>query len=342
MSQSGDNNSSGAAEECYNMEFRSYADDAWYSVRVFLEGEKGDRLRVKYYNFPDDQDSVFLAESFKTKDEIYEFKGRFRKVSAQLQDADCFKVVKGMRVCASGSFSHDDNRFYDAIVEDVLPKKHSTVNGQEECECTFLLYWIHGPDVKNLTDKGVADICLLQASELEPKLASFMEIAKQKITKALCVSSNDLISVSVTSNDLACNLVAQHKENNDRPIVKQKQSFVGSSRHEKSARRSLSKVWPSEGVTEVHCENTQDTDVGGDKNPYIILVQNLEKQLSSSTVSEFIHKQTSIATQVYIFPSLPWEPYTNGVIMLDSKKDIEQLFSFLQNPNHFIVSSKGR
>ncbi|XVF35577.1 hypothetical protein REPUB_Repub18cG0157900 [Reevesia pubescens] len=152
----------------------------------------------------------------KTNDEIYEFIGRFRKVFAQLQDVDCFKVVKGMCVLASGSFSHDDNRFYDVIVEDVLHKKHSTVNGQEECECTFLLYWIHGPDVKNLTDKGVADICLLQASELEPKLASFMEIAKQKIVKALCVSSNDLIYVSVTSNDLACNHVAQHKENNNR------------------------------------------------------------------------------------------------------------------------------
>lgn len=96
------------------------------------------------------------------------------------------------------------------------------------------------------------------------------------------------------------------------------------------------------GGRETHSENGQDTDIGGDKKRYIILVQNLEKGLSSSTVLEFIHKQTSIAPQVYIFPNLPWEPYTNAIIMLDCKENLEQLFGFLQNPNHFIVSSDGR
>lgn len=96
------------------------------------------------------------------------------------------------------------------------------------------------------------------------------------------------------------------------------------------------------GGTEVHCDDRQDNDVGGDKNLYIILLQNLEKELSPLTVSEFIRKQTSIAVLVHIFPSLPWEPYTNGVIVLASKKDLEQLFNFLQNPNHFIVSLNGR
>ncbi|XP_022771657.1 uncharacterized protein LOC111314497 [Durio zibethinus] len=318
MSSSGYDNSSDEAEKGYDMEFRSYPDDAWYSVRVLLEGEFGDKLRVKYDNFPDDHDNVFLAESFKSEDELYDFIGRFRKVSDQLQDAECHKVVKGMRVCASDSFGNDETLFYDAIVDDVrtthlpvLHKKHSIVNGQEECECPFLLFWLHGPNVGNVTNKGVANICLLQDSKLQPILASFMEIALQKIEKA------SHKSVSGTS-------------------------FTGGLRQRKCAWQSISKLWPSEGGTEVHCENRQDTDVGGDKNFYIILVQNLEKELSSAAVSEFIHKQTSIAVQVYIFPSLPWEPYTNGVIMLDCKKDLEQLFGFLHNPNHLIVSLNGR
>ena len=39
-----------AAEE-YTTEFRAYNDDAWYTVRVLLEGE---RLIVKYQNFSDE------------------------------------------------------------------------------------------------------------------------------------------------------------------------------------------------------------------------------------------------------------------------------------------------
>ncbi|XVE72572.1 hypothetical protein DITRI_Ditri11bG0049100 [Diplodiscus trichospermus] len=354
MWHSGNDIFSDAAKEGCNVEFRSYLDDAWYIVRVLLECELGDKLRVRYDNFPADHDNVFLAENFKSVDELFDFKRRFRKLSTHLEGPDCSKVFKGMCVCASHSFG-DDIRFYDAIVDDVrktlllrpfplfpafiemvLHKKHTKVNGQEECECTFPLFWLHGPNVGNVTDKGITDICLLQGSESQPELASFMEITLQKIQKASCKS------ISGTSCDLDCNLVAQHKENKDSPIVKQKPSFAGRLRQEKRAQRSLSKVWPSEGGTEVHCENTQDTDVGGDKNLFTILVQNLEKELSPSTVSEFIHKQTSVSSQVYIFPSLPWEPYTNGVIVVDCKKDLEQLLGFLQNPNHFIVSLNGR
>ncbi|XVF71715.1 hypothetical protein PTKIN_Ptkin12aG0061900 [Pterospermum kingtungense] len=208
----------------------------------------------------------------------------------------------------------------------VLHKKHSNVNGEDECECAFLLLWLHGPSVGNLAYKGVADICLLQVSELQSKLASFMEIALQKIEKDVCKYV----------------IVAQPKEKNGSPIVKQKRSFDRHLRKVKCALRSLSKVWPSEGGTEVYCEDRQDNDVGGDKNLYTILLQNLEKELSPLAVSEFIHQQTSIAVQVYVFPSLPWEPYANGVIILDCKKELEQLFDFLQNPNHFIVSLNGR
>ncbi|TYH44064.1 hypothetical protein ES332_D11G168400v1 [Gossypium tomentosum] len=327
MSDSGDSHYLVTAEEGYDTEFRSYPDDAWYSVQLLLEGERSEKLRVKYDEFPAESDNVFLADNFKSEDELHDFLGRFRKVSAQLQDPNCSKVVKGMRVCASDSFAAGEVLFYDAIVDDVLRKKHSNLNGQEECECIFLLFWLHGPNVGNLANKGVADICLLQDSELHPKLIYFMEISMQNIVKAL----PDFVP-GTTSDDLVCNIVARLRETNGRPLS-------GSLRQGKYAQRSLSEVWPPQGGT---CDNRQDTDVGGDKRLYVILVQNLEKDLSSSAVSKFIHEQTSIATQVYIFPSLPWEPYTNGVIMMDCKKDVEQLFGFLQCPNQFTVSSNGR
>ncbi|KAK8327173.1 hypothetical protein V6Z12_A11G165000 [Gossypium hirsutum] len=293
MSHSGDSHSLLTAEEGYDTEFRSYADDAWYSVQLLLEGERSEKLRVKYDEFPAESDN----------DELHDFLGRFRKVSAQLQDPNCSKVVKGMRVCASDSFAAGEVLFYDAIVDDVLRKKHSNLNGQEEY------------------------ICLLQDSELHPKLIYFMEISMQNILKAL----PDFVS-GTTSDDLVCNIVARLRETNGRPLS-------GCLRQGKYAQLSLSEVWPPQGG---NCDNRQDTDVGGDKKLYVILVQNLEKDLSSSAVSKFIHEQTSIATQVYIFPSLPWEPYTNGVITMDCKKDVEQLFGFLQSPNQFTVSSSGR
>ncbi|KAK8588523.1 hypothetical protein V6N13_087438 [Hibiscus sabdariffa] len=331
MPQSGASHSSDTAEEGYDMEFRSSLDDAWYSVRLLLEGESSNKLRIKYDHFPDNIDDVFEAENFKSEDEINDFVGRFRKVSAQLQDHDCSKVVKGMHVCASDTFSGGEVLFYDAIVDDILRKEHSNLNDQEECNCIFLVFWLHGPIVGNVSYKGVANICLPQDSELHPKVATFRDIAISNSTKA----SHKFVS-GTTSKDL----VIQLKENNSSLIVKQKQSFAGNLRHGKYAWQPSSEVRPSEGG---NCDDRQDTDVGGDKKLYVILVQNLEKELSSLAVSKFIHKQTSIATQVYIFPSLPWEPYTNGVIMLDCIKDVERrLFGFLQNPNHFIVSSNGR
>ncbi|KAK2647947.1 hypothetical protein Ddye_015436 [Dipteronia dyeriana] len=86
----------------------------------------------------------------------------------------------------------------------------------------------------------------------------------------------------------------------------------------------------------------EDADFGGVGNYYTILLENVEKELSPSTIIEFIHRQTSVTVQAYVLPSLPSERYTRGVIVLDFQKDLEDLCGFLNNPDHFIVSSKGR
>ena len=88
--------------------------------------------------------------------------------------------------------------------------------------------------------------------------------------------------------------------------------------------------------------NREDADFGGVGNYYTILLENVEKELSPSTIIEFIHRQTSITAQAYVLPSLSSEGYTRSVIVLDFQKDLEDLCGFLNNPDHFIVSSKGR
>lgn len=109
------------------------------------------------------------------------------------------------------------------------------------------------------------------------------------------------------------------------------------------AKQSQRKVWPSDEIFRDVCERSrQDTDMGGKKKCYYILVQNVEKQLSPLTVSKFIHQQTSITCQVCILPSITWEPSTRAIIALDCEKNLEQLYSYLQDPNHIIISSTGR
>lgn len=97
-------------------EFRSYPDDAWYSVRAVHDGEK---LRIKYSNFPGDHDDVFEASKFESLEKLEEFRCRFRRMSVQLQDRECSKVAEGLYLCASHAFSDYDVRFYDAVVEHV-------------------------------------------------------------------------------------------------------------------------------------------------------------------------------------------------------------------------------
>lgn len=109
------------SEGSYTTEFRAYNDDAWYSVcvtrAVTIEGKQS--LRIRYENFSDDQDNVFEPSDLESLEKIQEFGERFRPLSKQIQDDECHVVVPGVRVCACYSFSHDDVRFYDAVVDGV-------------------------------------------------------------------------------------------------------------------------------------------------------------------------------------------------------------------------------
>ncbi|KAK3184560.1 hypothetical protein Dsin_031846 [Dipteronia sinensis] len=307
------------------LEFRSYVDDAWYSVRVAFDGRAG-KLIVRYCNFPDENDSVYETGKFFNFEELDELASRFRPVSVQLQDSECREVIAyGLLVCASHAFTDNDVLFYDAIVEQVNHKQHSFADGEEECLCSFMLVWQHGPNTNSLTEKKIESICIVQPIEnLNPNIASFIKMAKEKIKTYAHKSSS--VSDAIGTN---CSEV-------DVQSLKQATKCV---------KHSVSGISPCEEV-ERSCNllkrNREDVDFGGVGNYYTILLENVEKELSPSTIIEFIHGQTSITVQAYVLPSLSSECYTRGVILLDFQKDLEDLCAFLNNPDHFIVSSKGR
>ncbi|KAJ6334296.1 hypothetical protein OIU78_011234 [Salix suchowensis] len=147
----------------YDVEFRSLADDAWYSVCTVLDGEK---LTLKYQNFSDDDDSIF-------------------------EDNECHKVVGGVVVCVSHSFDGSDNRFYDATVDDVVRKEHSFDQGGEMCLCTYIVIMQHGPVAGCLVNKTIESLCLVQSYAcLDPNLQLFLKMVKERLQNEPCVLEN--------------------------------------------------------------------------------------------------------------------------------------------------------
>ncbi|KAI7746456.1 hypothetical protein M8C21_022549, partial [Ambrosia artemisiifolia] len=87
-------------------------------------------------------------------------------------------------------------------------------------------------------------------------------------------------------------------------------------------------------------------DLGGmketDGRHYYLILENLEKDLCSLSMMNFIQEQTLITAQACVFPSLLSETYARGAILVDSKTDLQSLNEFIENPNHLIVSLSGR
>ncbi|KAK1584059.1 hypothetical protein Q3G72_029507 [Acer saccharum] len=288
--------SNGDDDEEEELEFRSFVDDTWYSVRVAFDGRAGGKLI----------DSVYEAGKFFTFEELDDFASRFRPVSVQLQDSECRDVVAdGLLVCASHAFTDNDVLFYDAVVEQP------------------------GPNANSLTEKKIESICIVQSIQnLSPNLASFIKMSKEKIKTYAHTSSSVSDATGTNCNDATG-----------------VQSLKQASQATKCVKQSASDISPCEEVgrsSNLLKRNREDADFGGVGNYYTMLLENVEKELSPLTIIEFIRRQTSITGQAYVLPSLSSERYSRSVIVLDFQKDLEDLCGFLNNPDHFIVSSKGR
>ncbi|RDX61833.1 hypothetical protein CR513_59896, partial [Mucuna pruriens] len=330
-------------EKSYTTEFRAYKDDAWYSVCVLLEGET---LRVKYLNFSDENDDVFEASLFQNCNDLQNLKERFRPPSKQLQDAECRQLPPNAKVCACHPFSHDDVRFYDALIDGVQEREHSWETGEESCSCTFILFWLHGPNARNLTSASIENICVVQpAWELDPVVASFLEVAREKIklfsSRSVLVSkgvsASKMVPYCYKSSDTTLRMGYVERMEKKASILQNRFQFFHETRR---ARRSVFRVCSPE----VSCDGKrmEDRDLEVTKNMCMILIANIDKELCPSAITEFLRMHTSISAGVYIFPSLSFEVYTRGAIMVDSLKDFQVLCDFLNNPNCMVTSSTDR
>lgn len=64
-----------------------------------------------------------------------------------------------------------------------MHEEHRFVKGEEECPCSFILFWRHGPKAGCLTVQDLENICRVQPrrSKMNPLLTSFLETAREKI-----------------------------------------------------------------------------------------------------------------------------------------------------------------
>ncbi|KAL2474457.1 SAWADEE domain-containing protein [Abeliophyllum distichum] len=318
----------------YDLEYR-YMDDAWYTVKAVV-ANGGETLTVKYQGFLDYSDTTFRADQFATVEDIDELINRFRPVSRQVQDDECDKITEGMTVCASYSFHEEDLRYFDAIVEAVHCEKHSFSSGEEECLCSFVLLWQHGPNSGNLTLANIASICLIQqAIQVDPRILCFLTVARErignKLTKLTEIPKHDvLVSIGPSGGEL------------DSQYVKQKPGF--------QVMGTTSKCYGR--ISKAHSDHLHDEVMGRDSihvNAFVetgihhfLLIENLEKDLSSTTIRDFIYKQTSVSSQAYVFPSRSSEPFARGAVVSDCKMEIEKIYHLLNNSDQLVVSAKGR
>ncbi|XP_059624888.1 uncharacterized protein LOC132268143 [Cornus florida] len=330
-----------------DLEFRSTVDDAWYSVRVVLESES---FTVKFVDFTEAMNERFNAGDFQTLQAVDDFVRRFRPVSTQSQDSQCSKIVQGLSVCSSFEFKCDDVRFYDAVVEAVHYEEHSFAK-EEECMCTFVLCWQHGPNLGNLSLAKIANICIIQsAGQPDFRVASFAKMAKEKLE----ISSHKSGAIYEGGFSLGnkSNYGTRKKTSLGHEAPATAGSGKGLSRHGLQKTESARQFGSAVRTTEGWLRTDQDRDLGGESVNmngteetcchHFILLENLETDLSPLSITEFIQKQTSIRPLAYVFPSLSSETFAKGLIGLDCEKKHKNVYQFLDNPDHFIMSTKGR
>lgn len=65
---------------------------------------------------------------------------------------------------------------------------HSFCNGEEECLCTFVISWFHGPKKGYLTETGIEGMCILKGvAQVGPKIASFLKLVNRNLGKSSCM-----------------------------------------------------------------------------------------------------------------------------------------------------------
>ncbi|XP_071700779.1 uncharacterized protein [Rutidosis leptorrhynchoides] len=309
-----------AGNVSYKFDYRSTNDDAWYNCGIVLDHEK-QQLRVKFEHFkPIENDEVFSITDFKDQDQLDEFIARFRPVSLVLDDNECSRVIEGMTVCATYG-DEDSLRYFDAVVDAVYYKEHTA----KKCLCNYMLFWQHGPQEGNITATKLENISLISYGVDDLILSEFSKLVEEnlrgKSSEFFLIPKSSFLSKITSSNET---------------LLPQEFGSVGHS----------SLVGHSKGKERFFLElSDQDRDMGGVKETgrhHYIILENLERDLCPTLMMMFIHEQTEITAQAYVFPNLSMETYARGAIVVESKSNLKRLYEFINNPNQFIVSSTGR
>lgn len=62
---------------------------------------------------------------------------------------------------------------------------------EEECLCTFVISWLHGPNAGTMSSSGVASICIVNTdAPLNSTILTFSKLVKENIERAMLRSSS--------------------------------------------------------------------------------------------------------------------------------------------------------
>lgn len=206
------------------------------------------------------------------------------------------------------------------------------MNG-DVCDCRFILIWQHGPLVGQKTSVSVQQICVVPSrSPHNPTLDYFLSIVSAGQTETTTTSEEHRSK----KNDERTMDHSQPKDTVKRPSNHMK--------FERPQPMDLKRPLKSVGLK----RPPQPSDVLSPKPKnnggtyYFLWVDNLEKDVSHITISDYLYEQTSIPCHVQLSNcSVPTMCY-GGRIIVKNERHAKKLLNFLLDPAHIVISSRGR
>ncbi|XP_021848273.1 uncharacterized protein [Spinacia oleracea] len=246
-------------------------------------------------------------------------------------------------------------------------EEHTIVDETENCSCTVILSWLHGPKVGTLTQARVEDLCPIQSHrQLDPRVACFLELVKWKHLIAediTCKGESPTFfkhkpwnAIQMSEGGRQMGSVVPCEEGNIGYEKNEDVDLGGGGDHAK-ARGNGNYLYSLDKLLEDVCgidfaeKDKTGTEIAetdkaetkiADSARFFIVVENLERDVSRSTIVDFVLEATGLKIEAFVFLSLSAEPYTRGALVVDRVEDLERLCEFLVKPEQMITSSKGR
>lgn len=309
------------------LEFRpGNGDDSWYFVSLWLQYGK---LIVRHEGCSDKRGKELEVADVKNGKELYD---KFRPPSRRLEDENCQEVNPGCKVCVScypdEQESPESIRYFDAEIEKISRLKHIIVSGEAQCMCTYDIVWLSGPKEGQRDTVHCENIYLLQSGSVQshPVLKDFVKLLRHK---------KDCKAQSIVEKSM---------------IKRYNLRNAGSRQADELIRMKNGYGWSiaptSDCLKTLYFDGHEREDMKSEENFFprsqILLLDNLEKDVTPSDVLGVIHQATSSWVKVYISPSRKFEPFTKGFVCFKDQASFQKAYEYLRSERISIVSSKGR